>query len=156
MSNCSWSPNGTQFVCLSRTGPSDTLNTGPERSDVRHYTSISYKFNDTGWYDDKRSHSLGHRRRVRRRTSDHQRRRRGTTPTRSGRPTARRIAFVSDRTGKELDEGRNTDIWTVPANGGSLTKISTSPDRDASPVWSPDGKTIAFVSAEDEDAPQQL
>ena len=26
------------------------------KSDVRHYTHISYKFNDTGWYDDKRSH----------------------------------------------------------------------------------------------------
>ncbi|HUQ84182.1 MAG TPA: hypothetical protein VM076_23730, partial [Gemmatimonadaceae bacterium] len=52
VSGCSWSPNGAQFVCLSRTGPSDTLNTGPERSDVRHYSSITYKFNDTGWYDD--------------------------------------------------------------------------------------------------------
>ena len=56
VSSCSWAPNGSQFVCLVRTGPSDTLNTGPDRSDARHYTSISYKFNDTGWYDDKRSH----------------------------------------------------------------------------------------------------
>jgi dipeptidyl aminopeptidase/acylaminoacyl peptidase len=56
VSNCSWSPQGDRFVCLVRTGPSDSVNTGSNRSDVRHYTHISYKFNDTGWFDDRRSH----------------------------------------------------------------------------------------------------
>ena len=56
VSNCDWSPDGVQAACLSRTGPSDTWPEGKERSDVRHYSHISYKFNDTGWYDDKRAH----------------------------------------------------------------------------------------------------
>ena len=71
-------------------------------------------------------------------------------------PDGSRIVFVSDRTGRELDDSRNTDIWTIPATGGRLTKISTSPDRDASPVWSTDGQFIAFVSVQDEDGPQQI
>ena len=51
-----WSPDSTRLACLSRTGPSDNRAANPNRSDVRHYKNISYKFNDTGWFDDRRSH----------------------------------------------------------------------------------------------------
>src|SRR5580658_6308495 len=51
-----WSPDGKRFVAVSRTGPSDQIAPGARPSDVRHYRHILYKFNDTGWYDDKRSH----------------------------------------------------------------------------------------------------
>ena len=55
-----WSPDGKRFVAESRSGPSDAVPinaaANARKSDVRHYKPISYKFNDTGWYDDKRSH----------------------------------------------------------------------------------------------------
>jgi len=56
VSNCVWSDDGKRAACLVRTGPSDAWPAGKERSDVRHYTQSSYKFNDTGWFDDRRSH----------------------------------------------------------------------------------------------------
>lgn len=52
-------------------------------------------------------------------------------------PDGTKIAFVSDRTGKEFDEGRNKDIWVIDAAGGPLTKISQSEEPDSSPRWSP-------------------
>jgi dipeptidyl aminopeptidase/acylaminoacyl peptidase len=151
VSSCSWSPAGDLFVCLVRTGPSDSVNTGPNRSDVRHYSHISYKFNDTGWFDDKRSHVwiidavTGSARQI---TSGDDWN--DTDPQWS--PDGTRIAFVSDRSGKEYDESRNRDVWTIPADGGALTEVSTAPGRNTSPEWSPDSRTIAYLNSEDEDA----
>lgn len=38
------------------------------------------------------------------------------------------------------------DIYTVPANGGKATQLTTNAAHDTSPIWSPDGKNIAFAS----------
>ncbi|HLM57754.1 MAG TPA: S9 family peptidase, partial [Pyrinomonadaceae bacterium] len=111
---------------------------------VRHYKHTSYKFNDTGWFDDKRSHiwvvdvASGAARQI---TSGEDWN--DSDPQWS--PDGTRIAFVSDRTGRAFDESRNTDVWVVSAEGGALTKISDHEEEDASPRWSPDGKQIAFV-----------
>ena len=38
------------------------------------------------------------------------------------------------------------DIYTGPSTGGRATQITTNPAFDTTPVWSPDGKQIAFAS----------
>lgn len=38
------------------------------------------------------------------------------------------------------------DIYTVPAEGGKATQLTSNEAYDTAPVWSPDGKQIAFAS----------
>ncbi|HEV8483269.1 MAG TPA: S9 family peptidase [Blastocatellia bacterium] len=139
-----WSPDGSRLACVSRVGPNDSRPEGADRSDVRHYSHISYKFNDTGWFDDRRSHiwivdvKSGAAKQI---TSGDDWN--DTAPSWS--PDGAKIAFVSDRSGRAFDDSRNTDVWTIPAEGGAFTKISDHDEGDREPRWSPDGKTIAFI-----------
>lgn len=38
------------------------------------------------------------------------------------------------------------DIYTVPSQGGNASRLTTSGSYESYPVWSPDGKSIAFAS----------
>lgn len=38
------------------------------------------------------------------------------------------------------------DIWKVPAKGGDAVRLTTMDSYEATPVWSPDGKSVAFSS----------
>lgn len=38
------------------------------------------------------------------------------------------------------------DVWTVPAAGGMATRLTSGPSYEANPVWSPDGRSIAFAT----------
>jgi dipeptidyl aminopeptidase/acylaminoacyl peptidase len=144
VSSFQWSPDSQRFVAVSRIGPSDQVAAGARTTDVRHYLHILYKYNDTGWYDDKRTHlwiidaSNGNDKQL---TSGDDWN--DSDPQWS--PEGARIAFVSDRTGREYDDSANKDVWVISANGGPLTKISDHEFDDEMPRWSPDGKQILFA-----------
>ncbi len=47
----------------------------------------------------------------------------------------------------DMDANRNvTNIWMVPTSGGPAQQLTQS-GHDSSPVWSPESKTIAFLSS---------
>ena len=52
----------------------------------------------------------------------------------------------------DMDANRNaSNIWMVAASGGEEIQLTQS-GKDSSPVWSPDSKTIAFISARSGDS----
>ncbi len=55
-------------------------------------------------------------------------------------PNGRTLAFVRETNG-------NRDIWLMDMMRGSLTRFTTDPATDGSPVWSPEGNRIAFDSS---------
>ena len=49
----------------------------------------------------------------------------------------------------DMNANRNaSNIWIVPATGGEALQLTQS-GHDMSPVWSPDGKTLTFLSSRD-------
>jgi dipeptidyl aminopeptidase/acylaminoacyl peptidase len=61
-------------------------------------------------------------------------------------PDGRELAFTAEPL-KDLAWSTNTDIWTVPAEGGALKNLTEANlGADAQPAYSPDGKYLAYVS----------
>lgn len=48
--------------------------------------------------------------------------------------------------GKTIAFSYQGDIWSVPADGGRATRLTTHPARDLQPLFTPDGKSIVFSS----------
>ena len=63
------------------------------------------------------------------------------TPTAA--PDGDHVAFLSD-------SGGHSNLWVISARSGELRQVTFEDDAEASvgvPVWSPDGRAIAFVSS---------
>jgi dipeptidyl aminopeptidase/acylaminoacyl peptidase len=41
---------------------------------------------------------------------------------------------------------RDTDVWMTSWDGSQTVQLTASPEREASPRWSPDGRSLAFLS----------
>ena len=67
-------------------------------------------------------------------------------------PDGRWVAFTITDTDKAANR-RTTQIYLVPARGGSLRQLTSDKASSSQPRWSPDGKQLAFISARD-GAPQ--
>ena len=61
-------------------------------------------------------------------------------------PDGRFVAMQADFHGDE-----NSDVYVVPVKGGGPKRITDDPMDDADPRWSPDGRTLAFISNRNKD-----
>ncbi len=67
-------------------------------------------------------------------------------------PDGQRIVFTLRTTDLEANKGR-TDLWLVKSDGADLRRLTSHSAADNTPRWSPDGKSIYFLSTRS-DSPQ--
>ena len=63
-------------------------------------------------------------------------------------PDGRRVLYLRTTTDRESG-GRNADIWSVEADGGSPRELIGGDKSEHTARWSPDGRQIAFISNRD-------
>jgi dipeptidyl aminopeptidase/acylaminoacyl peptidase len=61
-------------------------------------------------------------------------------------PDGRWVAYTVTTAVKDTDKN-NTDVWMVSWDGTEHIQITSTPDGESSPRWSPDNKYLSFISS---------
>src|SRR5688572_16242972 len=61
-------------------------------------------------------------------------------------PDGQWVAYTVTTAHKDTDKN-NTDVWMVSWDGAQQIQLTSTPDGESSPRWSPDGKYLSFVSS---------
>jgi dipeptidyl aminopeptidase/acylaminoacyl peptidase len=149
VSQLAWSPDSMRLVVVCRVGAPDRFEaSATERNAPRVVRGLAARLDGIGWQDG-RNHLFvvdvdsGSARQLTRGEYDH------ADPSFS--PDGAMIVFASDRHPRRDDRQFRSDAWVMglsaalPGGGGRPRRLTSGKGGVAFPVFSPDGKTIAFA-----------
>ncbi len=151
----SWSPDGRQLACTVRKLDPEAVERQADEQKkklgvvVRHYDRLFYKLDGYGYLPHERTHlwTIDTRTgRSKQLTADavHDE----NNPTWS--PDGKWIAFSTNRTENPDQSPDRRSICLVPAAGGPIRQLDGPVGEKFSPSFSPDGKLLAYIGAENE------
>ncbi len=153
VSGPAWSPDGTRLAYVARTGAwtEPDAKTAVERSAPTVVTGLRNRLDGEGRFDSRRSHVFvvdagsGEAMQVTEGDFD------DADPSWS--PSGDAIVFTSDRSDERADR-EHRDVWVVAVEDGGTAgtprRLTRGLGSAASPRFSPDGETIAYVGHENE------
>jgi len=146
VTSVAWSPDGTRLAFVSPVGGQREPESEEEKRKsrpARVITSVKYRFNGEGFIYDRRPHVFVV-------STD------GSTPLQVTdgdfvdadpvwAPDSESVVFASARHA-ERDDDDASDLWRVPAKGGTTQRLTTTTGPVMLPAFSPDGRSIAYLA----------
>ena len=149
VSGLSWSPDGKRLLCTVRKTDAEALERRKDEQKkklgvvVRQVERVFYKLDGYGYLPKERTHlwTVDVRTGKTRQLTDHAV---YDEHGSSWSPDGRKVAFVSNRSANPDFNPDADDLYVMPAAGGEFTKIETPAGSKGSPIFSPDGKWLAY------------
>src|SRR5256885_818195 len=155
-----WSPDSLRLVLILRDPSEEEVEAAKERNkdqdkDKKPKTKkpwvidrLQFKQDEIGYLDRRRTHlyvfDLAAKSLVQVTSGDYD----DSQPAWSR--DGRMLAFASNGSKPDPDGTYDTNIWIVAADntdkGAHLTQVTTNPGEDNAPSWSPDGKSIVYIT----------
>ncbi len=150
-----WSPDGTKILFNGIKMDAEVVERQEDENKrklgvvSRHITRLTYKLDGYGFLPKEREHIwvVDTATKETRQLTDHAVFDEQQT---SWSEDGKRIVFLSNRQPDPDMDVYAVDIFTMPAEGGEFTKLNTPRGGKNAPVFSPDGKWIAYYGADDE------